>query len=709
MFERRLKIILLAGCVVFSVLILRLLDLQVVHADYYREEAARVLLRPATSLPFVRGRILDRNGYVLAADEPCWQVSVDYSVLCESTGRSRGSREYNESAVRHSWMDLAVFAHEPVATLLTRAQNVVERVERWRDAVRAAHGYDVSIREERMAHPIVRELDDQEQISARQRLAKYSWIEVTHGKRRRRVAHPAFGHVLGQLGPVTAERLANDPNAGDRLARLMPADVVGVSGVERSAEPLLRGRRGRRQRNRRGEMVENTQPMTGADVRLTLNAKLQTALYELMDRRLSEVAPLSPGGAIVVLDTQTREVLALVSYPGYDTGAFHEDYDLLRSDSKGTPLRFRAISNAYEPGSIVKPLTCFAGMGTGVIDARSVIHCNGYYDRERYPESYRCWKVGGTNRRKAHGDITVADAIAGSCNVFMYVIGDRVGPDRLCHYFDMAGFGRSTGLDMIEERTGINPTPGWLMSRRSQTATRGHARNFAIGQGELVITPLQAANLMAVYATGAFRHVSLVMDGQDRPEWRLPISDAAIQAVREGLFRVTNDRAGTANKTAHWTNDRYALCGKTGSATTRPTPTHYRVRYDTEQERDIIAMAPGKTRRDALDWMSRKHPEAVFDAKADVRVEQYWPPPKAAHEKEKHSHAWFAGYLQSIDGDGRPIWSRSPAIAFAVMIEFGGSGGHAAGPVAKEVAQTVYDVLGPSLNPDGANVGDSGA
>ncbi len=697
MFERRLRIILVALSVAIAIIVIRLLDLQVVHAAYYRQRAERVLLKPPRVIPFVRGRILDRTGRILAGDEPCWQLSVDYPILA---GELSPEDSPAPKLIESMWYDLAQFSAESLEELDSRRTDIVNRIQRWRRAVTNAHGYDVSIREERMPHGIITGLDDQAQIAARQKFAGYDWVVVENSARRTCDSHPSLGHLLGQLGAPNPDDLRNDPNADDMLSRLLPTERIGISGVERASEEQLRGRRGLFQRNRRGEVVQNILPSSGEDTTLTVRFDLQKALYELLDEMLPAVAPDSPGGSIVVLDVATREVLALVSYPGYDANTFRRQYNELRDDTIGTPLRFRAVANCYEPGSIVKPLTCLAGMGTGVIDAHTTIHCDGYYDRQRYLNSYRCWKSSATGQRKAHGDIPVADAIAHSCNVFMYHVGDRVGPDRLCNYFKMAGFGARTGTGLREEREGINPTPSWLMDNRNQSATRGHARNFAIGQGELVLTPLQAANMMALYASGEIRNVSLRRGSPDNVTWNMPVSATAWHSIREGLFRVTNDPSGTAHATAYWNNGRYALCGKTGSATTRPTPTHYRISYEDASGAPLSEVVPAKVKRHAAELFRARFPNARFDPAKDVSVESRWPPPKPDGSDEHHSHAWFAGYLQPLDSTGRPDYQALPPIAFAVLIEFGGSGGHTTGPVAKEISRVIVEVLGNDLDPD---------
>ena len=210
------------------------------------------------------------------------------------------------------------------------------------------------------------------------------------------------------------------------------------------------------------------------------------------------------------------------------------------------------------------------------------------------------------------------------------------------------------------------------------------------------MTPVQVANLMATYASGRFRPVSLHREGSEKPEWILPGANEHWSAIRRGIYRVVNDPDGTAYKYARFEHDRYVLCGKTGSATASGWPTSYAISF-----RDINGILreeiiPAGSQRSAIERFEAEHPGAAFDP-GDVRVATRWPlqpPPPNAN----HAHAWFAGFLQETSADGQPDWSRSPRIAFAVLVEFGGSGGRVTGPLGRAIAEELTGVLGPDLD-----------
>lgn len=692
-------IVLAALAAAMIAIVVRLIELQIVHADYYRAQSDAVLLRPAQTLPAVRGQILDRFGTLLAADQPCWQVSVGYDAVRDEARRDP------DAPVPPLWIRLSAFQGEPVQRLHDRACEIVGRVETWADSVSERAGYPVPIREQHVAHPILTGLDDQAQVAARERFTDAPSVRITDGAIRIYHASPSLPHVIGQLGAVGPDDLKNDPAADDPLSRYEALDLRGVSGVEHAAEQLLRGRRGRIQRSRDGRTLQDTEAVPGADISLTLRMDLQERLYDLLDRRISELCPHPAGGSVVVLDVASRDVLALVSYPGYDANSFRQQYDVHREDTRREPLRFRPVANAYHPGSIVKPMTCLAGLGSGVISTDSTFPCDGYY-LEGVFDRYRCWESAVTGQRKAHGDVDVTAALRGSCNIFMYHLGDTVGARRLCGYFDMAGLGRTTEIGLREERIGINPTPDWLARNRRTPVTPGDARNYAIGQGELVVSPLQAANLFAVYGSGYWKPVRLILEPGESRALRLPIAPDAWRAVRDGLFQVVNDPEGTAFAAAHWSNGRHALAGKTGSATTPPKTTHFRIRFRDAHGEDQFAGVAAAMKSEAVDAFRKRFPAAEFDVEKDVVVDGLFPP-GAPQAGEKYAHAWFGGYLQPLDPSGRPDWVSPPPVAFVVLVEYGGSGGHVSGPIARDIAGIIAElVLGePSTDRIGAGAG----
>lgn len=726
MFEKRIKGLIGVLGVALLIVVIRLVQLQLFQADYYRQQAARSVLLKPRSLPFVRGGIFDRSGEVLVRDEPCWDLRMDYDVIAaqfeaEQTTINRVIRKFRRShrypgahsdeqidlAFMHElnemWNKLSAFAINQLldtqSDLRDHANKIYLKISRVHKVVARRRGFDAPIREERLAQIIFSGLNADQQILAREQFASYPWIHVMPSSVRRYSDHTeSFSHLLGRMGRVDEKVVENDPHSQDPFAKYLANEFLGTTGVEWLAESRLRGRRGQITLDRDGVMVmeKDIEALHGEDIQLTIHAPLQRRLYQLLEQTVLDVAD-STGGAIVVLDVQSREALAMVSYPGYDPNLFDEIYSELRDDTERLPLRFRAVSSRYAPGSTIKPLICLAGLMNDVISLDTRETCTGYLFEE-HRDRWRCWQMHGTQQRKAHGSIDVVEALTGSCNVFMYRLGERLGIDRLCSIFDMVGIGRGSGIGLREENFGINPTPGWLMAHKNAPVTRGSSRLFAIGQGEISMTPLQVANLMATYASGRYRHVQIIKQSEDTPEWTLPGKPEHWHAIRRGMYGVMNDISGTAYHFAHFEHDRYTLVGKTGSATAHPWPTMYRIPFTDETGTRVYAMIKAGAKARAIERFLRNDPEVEFDPK-QVEVARRWPihPPASG---EKHAHAWVGGFLQPLDRNHQPDWFAQPRLAFAVIVEFGGSGGRVSGPLAKKVAQELIDMFGPDLDID---------
>jgi len=570
-FRKRLRLLAGGFALVAAVILLRLGYLQVASAEQCRQQLEAWLLRPPEYLPALRGRILDRHGEVLAEDVPAWQVEAHYGVLA---GRDRSIRdryirwlanrrrregryppgtdlqtaeELLRQQIAQSWQRLAELTGTPVWKILESAKKVVERVEAMQQHVAKRLGARIQIAEQRQFHPILTDLDYQTASKVRLGLDDSPWLRVEAASARRTIDHPAFSHLLGRLGQVSREHLSRDEHAGDELLGLRPGERVGVSGVEYLAQEMLRGRRGKIVRDRTGRQIERVEPVGGLDVHLTIDAELQRWIYERLGQAVMTSATGS-GAAAVVLDTASREVLAAVSWPGYTQRDLAENYEQLAQDAVRMPLLFRAVAGRYPPGSIVKPVTLIAALAEGVVGPEEIIECRGYLTPDS--KHWRCWTV--SRHLPPHGPLTAEEALMHSCNVYLCTVGARLGPRRLTQWMDMFGLGKYPGLGLKEEACGLLPTPSWLMQVRARRANLADARNYAIGQGEILLTPIQAANMAATLATGFYQPVTLLRDAleQDRPRWQLPGSPRQWQVVRNGMRRVVNDPAGTAYRYA---------------------------------------------------------------------------------------------------------------------------------------------------------------
>jgi penicillin-binding protein 2 len=464
--------------------------------------------------------------------------------------------------------------------------------------------------------------------------------------------------------------------------------------LERLGENMLRGRRGYEDRFLDGSVKSHAAAIDGLDVKLTLDLDLQHEIGALLAQAVKENPP-STGASCVVIDVESREILALASVPTFDPRMIEETYASLRDEARTCPLRFRAVAEEYQPGSILKPVSLLAGMTSGLINPSDRVFCDG----QLIPGSkkWHCW----THWRgmPGHGDMNAEEALQHSCNVYFYTLGQKTGARRLTDFFRRFILGpqwnvsamRSTGL--IEERFGLIPTPEWIKRNRKRDFGQADGRNYAIGQGEMQITPLQAANMFATLAAGAYRDPTLVAKSNsaeneqiERPT--IPIEGVSAeqwQIMRRGLYRCVNEEGGTAFKHAHM--DNLVVCGKTGSAECVPRVVESRYTFDTDGKGTLVAAdAPSEeAAREALRISSKAK-------RVSREPRKFWPVPDAA-KGDVPTHAWFAGFAPFDH----------PRIALAVIIEYGGGGGNTAGPVGKKLFDLLmaspHDYLRPRSGP----------
>lgn len=708
MFRRRLTWFWILLTAVALVIVGRLTQIQIVQAAQYEELAQRLLTRPVRYINAPRGSILDRSGRALLSDEPSSNITIHYGALAGQPEyfarvaralRKRGdypadvslaqiAARLEHDAVPQMWERLAELTGHSASDLRNRAAEVCARVDRVRAAVQRRSPKIQRIAEEEQLLPVLEDVDHDVALAVRLELEDYPWLRVMPDSRR--VAHDAdaVAHLLGRLGAASPERIAADPLAEDELRRLRPEDRCGVSGMERVADTSLRGQRGRLTLDYAWQPTARIDPVPGHNVQLTIDLGLQEHVLSLLEEAVREC--VNPAGAAaVVVDVATREVRALVSYPTYSVDRYNAEYETLQRDARRLPLMFRAVQAQYAPGSICKAITLVGGLSDGIITPETRFHCTGYLLPDK-PDRFRCWIY------NQHPGLThdMSDdpagqngesAVRNSCNIYFYQVGGKLGAARLCEWFGRFGLGQTAGTGLIEESPGIVPTEEWLR----RTADRGYqpsdAWNFAIGQGEVTITPLQAANVATTIASGQWAPVRLAYDETGHafgapPAPPTPFDPHALQVLRRGMWRVVNEPGGTAPQ-ARLERDDYELCGKTGSAQTAPRPVTYR--YTFEWPDGHRETADAYLEEDALAQFLGEPPRRV----GKHVVEQY----PALHEGEKlPAHAWFIGYTQpkQTPRGGTPS---GRVYAISVLVEFGESGGHVAGPVARKIAEYLLE------------------
>jgi cell division protein FtsI/penicillin-binding protein 2 len=726
MFEKRLTWFWILLTAIAALIVGRLAQVQVVSAAEYDALAERLLTRSPDYVTAPRGTIRDRNGVPLVSDEPTFDVCVHFAVLSRpldperrylariaEAARARGdypedmrlaqiADHLRDEKLPWMWERLSELTGWPVDELWRRADDVRAGVERVKAAVRRSNPTVREIAEERQRLPLIEEISSHVALSVRLELEREGWLRVQPGARR--VAHDADAlvHVLGRLGAASPERIANDPLSAEELRGLRAGDRCGVSGVERLGENALRGSRGRVVRSIDGTELERTDPIPGEDIYLTLDASLQREVLRQLTwavegkpaeggsnkREGGLPARFRAGAAAAVIDVASREILALASYPTYQYAYFNVDYRRLSRDRRRLPLRFRAIQEQYAPGSTCKVITLLAGLSEGVITPQTRFHCTGHLLPDK-PNIFRCW-IFNQHPGWTHDMLddeagqNAVSAVRNSCNIYFFKVGGLLGPGRLCAWFQRCGLGQTQGTGLIEEATGIVPTEAWLADPRRanpRAYRKSDAWNFAIGQGEVTATPLQAANVAATVASGYWAPVRLAYDADGHALGEDPVPERSFEqrfmaVARQGMWEVVNHQGGTARR-ARLDSEDYEICGKTGSAQTvrRVMRKRYTLEWEDGRRESVIATS----QREALAPYGRDKPRVVNSA-----IYELFP---ALEEGEKlPAHAWFIGFTQpkTTARGGVP---QGKVYAIAVLVEYGGSGGRVAAPVAREIAE----------------------
>jgi penicillin-binding protein 2 len=560
----------------------------------------------------------------------------------------------------------------------------------------------VPIAEEHEAHPILKAISTEVENELLKHIEDYPGLVVRNGVQRYYPFGDAGCHLIGTLGRVSREDLAADPNLGkDELRQYVPSDQIGRTGLEKLAERVLRGSRGRVEtiEGSAGE-VGRVDAVPGKQVKTTIDMELQEQVANMF--RYAKVVTVDPDdktkkyveqvpmhGAAVVLDIPTNETRVLVSYPTFDLNEFDEIYKSLEKDKLNNPLLNRATQAQLVPGSTVKPMVGLAAITMGKVGVTEGIECDGYLwiirkqggkeVRRKIPNGFRCWtesKFGDVATSKHHqipsedphrghdgnadGCLEYEDALKRSCNVYFETLGDRLGIENLSTWYRLFGLGRWTGIG-IPEVSGRLPITYTKLTNRPQIAWHS-----AIGQVQVTATPLQMANVAATIARNGVwmrprlfpkdeeTSMGLSIGKPDEPDRvDLHLSPEGLAAAKRGMIAVVNDRGGTGPQLRR---ADMVVAGKTGTATASPL----------KQE---VHHPDGTTTMELVRPATR----------LDPNPEAPWY--RAGPDGKTLNHGWFIGFAPA----------ERPQIAFAVMVEYGISGGSGAGSIASEMLEACVE------------------
>jgi penicillin-binding protein 2 len=592
----RLRIVTFIILSTVAILILRLWYIQIVNGPDYRAQSENNRIRLYDVPPF-RGMMFDRNGELIVDNRPSFDLFVVPEEVRDPEKLSGSFEELIGLAASTVEEKLSVEGRKaPFRPLLVKKNLTREELAIIETNLFNLPGTMIQVKPQR----------------------HYIYSEFA-------------SHVVGYLGEINENQLNSGNYPDNKLG-----DLIGKYGVERKWQNDLNGLRGEEQVEvdavgRRLKVISRKPPASGYNIGLAIDKDLQFVAEEQLKNKK---------GAIVAMDPRTGEILAMASSPSFDPNMFLQGMDRSQwsnlLSSKDHPLQNRAIAGQYPPGSTFKIVMALAGLEEGVIDPNEEIFCNGSFTMGNH--AYHCW------RKQGHGRVNLHRALVESCDVYFYNLGKRLGVDKIAQYAKMCGLGSVTDFELGFEQQGLIPTSQWKLQRFGIPWQPGETISVAIGQGYVLVTPLQMARLISALFNGGYLYqpsvIKWVGKGDEKiyrftPKvlGRLHAREQNLALIRDALIGVVNEPHGTGSGARL---KAFTVAGKTGTA-------------------------------------------QVLELGKEKAVSK-----EAAAELE--DHAWFVAVAPA----------ENPVLALAVLVENGGHGGSAAAPIAKEMFQAYLGKGQPS-------------
>lgn len=607
-YQTRFPVLYYCILLVFGLLFTRLFYLQIYRGNTFRKISENNSLRK-DKLPGPRGLIFDRNGVLLVDN----RLQLDATVTPQFT---RNPRELTQR--------LAALSGESAEKLY---EKYIER------SAMNPRFQPVTLLEN-LSWPLVVKIESLK--------AELAGVEVNQSIRRTYLKKQVGAHLFGYISEVTKKELQDPKLANDYEI----GDWIGRYGLERKWESYLKGNDGVRfvVVNAHGHRISQNAidpggvanflqkdilPKPGHNLVLTLDSDLQDTAAEQMKGRI---------GAVVAMDARTGEVLAMHSLPGFDpTEMTTKAPELWKSFVKSSygPLRNKTIQDHFPAGSTFKVFTALAALEQGIVTPQTSYFCPGFF---RFGKRlYNCHLKAG------HGQVSLMEAIRGSCDVYFYNIAARMGIDAISKMGSLFGLGKRTGIDLFNEAPGLMPTENWKQQTYKEVWQAGETLSASIGQGYNLVTPIQLAQAYSTLVNGGNLYRPYVvsrietMDGTPVKSFSPELLSSAkvnpkfIDDIKEALLAVVNSPSGTAFRYAH--SKEIEIGGKSGTA-------------------QVISLS-----RDDL-----------FKPCTNLPF-------------EKRHHAWFVGYAPKKD----------PEIVVAVLGMHECGGGRSSGPVVKAIIEKWWE------------------
>jgi len=591
MYNIRVVVSLIFTLIMILTIIIRLIFLQIINHDIYTtlSEQNRFFI---SSIPPTRGLIYDRNGVLLAQNLPAYNLEL--------------------IPERIKNMDATIASLGEIIDITD------SDIDRFKEQLGPYNRFKPI--------PLRTGLSDEEVARIAVNRYRFPGVDIAAGLIRHYPQDGLLSHAIGYVGRINEkEKQRIDKTEYDGT------NYIGKTAVENYYEKILHGNPGVAQieTNAQGRALrtfEQVPQEPGINLHLTVDVNLQKIALEALG---------DFSGSVIAVDPSNGDILVFVSSPVFNpnlfvTGIDTKSYNALRDD-KENPLFNRALRGQYPPGSTVKPFYGLAGLETESRKLEDPVYCRGWYQLEGVKHKYRDWKKTG------HGKITLHSAIVQSCDVYFYDLAVRMGIDKLAGFMQPFGFGKETSVDITGEISGLMPTTQWKKKYRKEQWYGGDTVSAGIGQGYVLVTPIQLASAVATLSKKGLRMRPRIVKSLENPNTREiteipPHEDPPVQIhdqanwdeVINAMHDVTASWHGTAHRIGQ--DAKYSIAGKTGTA-------------------QVFSVAQ----------------EEEYDDKEVPR--------------ELKDHALFIAFAPVED----------PKIAISVIVEHGGHGGSAAAPIARKI------------------------
>ncbi len=528
-FRRRIAFCGLMVLILLSVIIARFYDLQVKNFQSYstQSDRNRIQVRPVAPN---RGLFFDARGKIIADNRAVSTLTL--------------------TVERVKDLEYTIARLGELVEITERDKKNFYRALKWRRRPYEAVALKYNLTEEELARIAVNEFSFDGVEVAGQLVRYYPYGDL-------------FTHVAGYVGRINEAEQAGFSK--EQLHQYAGTQSIGKTGLEKYYESVLHGEVGQEKietdaRGRVLHVIDTINPAAGKNIELYLDAELQIEARDAMQGRR---------GAVVAIDIETGGVLTLLSSPSYDpnlfvTGISEKNYRLLNT-SRDLPLFNRAVQGQYPPGSTIKPVLGLGALQHDIVTPQTRIVDRGFYQLENDNRLYREWK------REGHGDnVDLYQAIVESCDIFFYDIGRRMGVDRMHAFGSFFGLGSQTNIDVPSERMGLWPSRAWKKRARGLSWYPGNSLNMSIGQGDVLVTPLQLAAMTAALARrGEFVEPKIAKKiGDAETEKVVRSVYQGDQANWEYILRSMRDVVHSFRGTATSINKNlnFTMAGKTGTA-----------------------------------------------------------------------------------------------------------------------------------------------